>query len=110
MSGTSPYDGAWRALVAMVLARDGWLCHWCGGRASEGDHVVPLRLGGGRLDPANVVAACRPCNARRGGVLSAGAARTSLRPGSGRIARAARAPQNCPTGRARAFLDRSSRS
>ena len=56
----------WRKLVAFVLVRDGHRCHWCGGKATEGDHLVAaVRWSAGWFDPANVVASCRSCNARR---------------------------------------------
>lgn len=66
----SLHSGAARALRAEVLARDGYLCRWCGGQATEIDYLVPLSLGGERV-AANAVAACRRCNARRGGALGA---------------------------------------
>lgn len=60
------YDSAWQALVRYVLARDGYTCRLrrpgCEVTATTGDHVVPLARGGARLDPDNVVAACRRCN------------------------------------------------
>ena len=52
-----------------VLIRDGFRCHWCGGRATEADHLVALAEGGAPLSLSNLVAACRSCNARRGGEL-----------------------------------------
>lgn len=61
-----PYDTAWEATRRFVLQRDGYRCHWCKGPANTGDHVVALIDGGSRLDPGNVVAACTPCNSRRG--------------------------------------------
>jgi len=60
---------AWPAIRRRVLVAAGYRCHWCGGRASEADHVLALRDGGAALDPRNLVAACRRCNARRGGEL-----------------------------------------
>lgn len=60
------YDGAWREVRTLVLQRDRYRCAWCGDRADTADHVVPLAHGGARLDPANLVAACRSCNSRRG--------------------------------------------
>jgi 5-methylcytosine-specific restriction endonuclease McrA len=60
------YDGDWDALRRFVLERDEYRCHWCHGPATTGDHVEALVDGGARLDPANVVAACIPCNSRRG--------------------------------------------
>jgi 5-methylcytosine-specific restriction endonuclease McrA len=50
---------------ARILARDRYVCHWCHGPAREVDHLVPRALGGSDYDPANLVAACRACNAKR---------------------------------------------
>lgn len=58
-----------------VLARDGHACQYCGDRAETIDHVVP-RSRGGTHTWENVVAACRPCNLRKGSRLLAD---TSLR-------------------------------
>ncbi len=58
-----------------VLARDGHACQYCGARAETIDHVVP-RSRGGTHTWENVVAACRPCNVRKGCRLLAD---TSLR-------------------------------
>jgi 5-methylcytosine-specific restriction endonuclease McrA len=55
-----------------VLARDAYTCQYCGsqpGRASlTVDHVVP-RSRGGVKTWENLVAACAPCNRRKGGRL-----------------------------------------
>src|SRR5262245_47801783 len=52
-----------------LIARDGAACVWCGREGWRGDltreHVVP-RSRGGHLTAENAVAACRPCNKRRG--------------------------------------------
>lgn len=56
------YDRQWRRVRLEVLARDGCRCHWCGEYADTVDHVVPLAVGGARLDPRNLVAACGRCN------------------------------------------------
>jgi 5-methylcytosine-specific restriction endonuclease McrA len=48
-----------------VLERDDHRCRWCGGLATEADHLVAKVLGG-TDDLDNLVAACRPCNAKRG--------------------------------------------
>lgn len=48
-----------------VFARDGHRCQYCGGAAESIDHVVP-RSKGGEHTWENVVAACRPCNVRKG--------------------------------------------
>jgi HNH endonuclease len=49
-----------------VLRRDGNRCRYCGVTADEAkivvDAVVPEALGGSHKDPANLVAACEPCN------------------------------------------------
>lgn len=47
-----------------VFARDGSRCQYCGAAAESIDHVVP-RSRGGQHVWENVVAACRPCNARK---------------------------------------------
>lgn len=52
-------------LRGAVLHRDGWTCRYCGGEATEVDHVAP-RGRGGATSPANLVAACRPCNKTKG--------------------------------------------
>ncbi len=48
-----------------VLTRDDWTCQYCGERAEGIDHVLP-RSRSGDHEWENVVAACRPCNARKG--------------------------------------------
>lgn len=52
-----------------VFLRDGFECVYCG--ATEDltfDHVIP-RSRGGRTSWSNIVAACSPCNLRKGGRL-----------------------------------------
>jgi 5-methylcytosine-specific restriction endonuclease McrA len=65
------YDRAWRRLRAAVLgewiALHGWLCPGFGRwrhRTTDltVDHVVPLRLGGARLERANLQVLCAGCN------------------------------------------------
>lgn len=59
-----------------LFARDGYRCQYCGRHRRElrgrefltRDHVVPLSRGGGN-DWGNVVAACSPCNNRKGNRL-----------------------------------------
>jgi len=49
-----------------VFARDGWECQYCGSRTSlTVDHVIPRSKGGGSSWD-NIVAACAPCNRRKG--------------------------------------------
>jgi 5-methylcytosine-specific restriction endonuclease McrA len=47
-----------------VFARDDARCQYCAGPAESIDHVVPRSRGGEHVWE-NVVAACRPCNARK---------------------------------------------
>jgi 5-methylcytosine-specific restriction endonuclease McrA len=53
-----------------VLARDRGVCAYCPAKATTVDHVRP-RSRGGRNVWENVVAACAPCNARKGDRLLA---------------------------------------
>ena len=53
------------ALREEILRRDGRICHYCGGFAWEVDHLVPRRQGGLTI-PSNLVAACGPCNRKKG--------------------------------------------
>ena len=48
-----------------VFARDDHRCQYCGSHADSIDHVHP-RSRGGDHQWENVVAACRPCNLRKG--------------------------------------------
>ena len=50
-----------------VFLRDGFACQYCGHSAElTFDHVIP-RSRGGRTTWDNIVAACGPCNLRKGG-------------------------------------------
>ena len=53
-----------------VFLRDGFACQYCGEPGSSQDltfdHVIP-RSRGGRTTWQNIVAACGPCNLRKGG-------------------------------------------
>jgi 5-methylcytosine-specific restriction endonuclease McrA len=59
-----------------LFARDGYRCQYCGRHRSElrgrdfltRDHIVPVSRGGAN-DWGNVVAACSPCNNRKGNRL-----------------------------------------
>lgn len=52
-----------------VFLRDGFECAYCGsGEDLTFDHVIP-RSKGGRTSWENIVAACSPCNLRKGGRL-----------------------------------------
>jgi 5-methylcytosine-specific restriction endonuclease McrA len=69
MSQRDPYDAQHRLLRALVLAEARYVCHWCGGRATEADHVRSV-VEGGRNVKENYVAACKRCNSSRGQRLS----------------------------------------
>ena len=93
MTGRIYSTARWRRLRPYILNRDNGCCHWCGRRAWEVDHLVSPLEGGSRYDPANLVASCGPCNARRGGELSQSRARRRLAelpvPGVGQVTRGA---------------------
>ena len=61
------YNGPWPKLRLRILERDNYDCQIrspaCTKKATQVDHIVPVRKGGARYDPANLRAACRPCNA-----------------------------------------------
>jgi 5-methylcytosine-specific restriction endonuclease McrA len=48
-----------------VFARDSYRCQYCASPAENLDHVIP-RAKGGLHAWDNVVASCKPCNARKG--------------------------------------------
>jgi 5-methylcytosine-specific restriction protein A len=54
----SPYDHEWRKVRDAFLAAHPWC--WCGALAREVDHLIPIRMGGARLDPANLRSLCHP--------------------------------------------------
>ncbi len=52
-----------------LFLRDGFCCQYCGGRGDlTFDHVIP-RAAGGITSWENVVAACSPCNLKKGSKL-----------------------------------------
>jgi hypothetical protein len=57
------YDAAWQKLRARVL-RASNVCFYCGARATEVDHLIPISKGG-RSEPGNCVSACKPCNSAK---------------------------------------------
>lgn len=48
-----------------VLKRDGYKCAYCGDKATTVDHIRPTSKGG-KNTWTNVVAACIPCNSKKG--------------------------------------------
>ena len=77
------YGAHWRKVRPLILYRDGYRCAYCGGYATTVDHVKALAEGGAMYDPANLVAACAPCNYRRGALVGAARSkwRTPAKPG-----------------------------
>ncbi|MHB8465767.1 MAG: HNH endonuclease [Acidimicrobiales bacterium] len=59
-----PYEARVALNRRAVFVRDGHLCQYCNAPAENIDHVIP-RSKGGPHTWENVVAACRPCNARK---------------------------------------------
>lgn len=59
-----PYQSRVALNRRAVFARDGHRCQYCGATAENIDHVVPKSRGGPHAWE-NVVASCRPCNARK---------------------------------------------
>lgn len=58
----------WRTLSAKRLDEAGYLCAWCGGIATEVDHIVEIQTPEGwdrRLDYSNTRALCTPCHNKR---------------------------------------------
>jgi len=64
-----PRGRQFERLRQAILARDGWRCQLqldgCTGTADVVDHITPLSRGGQPRDPANLAAACSPCNRRK---------------------------------------------
>jgi 5-methylcytosine-specific restriction endonuclease McrA len=57
---------AYKAQRLKVLHRDNWICYYCGGDATQADHVIPISKGGDAMDLDNMVAACKRCNVAKG--------------------------------------------
>ncbi|MGN6255871.1 MAG: HNH endonuclease [Solirubrobacterales bacterium] len=78
------------------------MCRYCGGEATEVDHVDP-RARGGSTTPANLVAVCRPCNKAKG-IRTPGEWRRDLQ-----LARLRTMPSPCRSRRDRERSSRGSR-
>lgn len=65
------YNGAdWRALSAKRLSDDNYICAWCGGVATEVDHILEIKTAEGwdkRLDYSNTRSLCHDCHDKRHG-------------------------------------------
>ena len=55
----------WKKQRERVLKRDNYTCMYCGQDATQVDHIIPRKRGGGH-DLDNLVACCAPCNSRKG--------------------------------------------
>ena len=49
-----------------VLARDGYVCYYCGNDADTVDHIVAIKNGGDPVNPENLLACCKKCNSSKG--------------------------------------------
>lgn len=65
------YGPKWRVLRAFVLARDRYICGWCGAEAVTVDHIVG-KAEGGTDHPSNLTAACAKCQYQRANEQSRG--------------------------------------
>lgn len=57
---------AYRKRRVAILNRDGWICFYCGGDATQADHVIPISKGGDPMNLQNMVASCKRCNVSKG--------------------------------------------
>lgn len=58
----------WKRIRKAVLNRDQHTCTYCGQQATSVDHIIPPSAAPERKhDMDNLVAACIPCNSKRGG-------------------------------------------
>ena len=55
----------WKRIRLNILARDLWICNYCGADATEVDHILPVKHGGTN-DESNLTAACVRCNRSKG--------------------------------------------
>jgi len=57
---------SYRKRRVAILNRDGWICYYCGGDATQADHVIPISKGGDPMSLDNMVASCKRCNVSKG--------------------------------------------
>ena len=55
----------WKRIRQVILARDLYVCAYCGSDATEVDHIIPVKHGGTN-DESNLTAACVRCNRSKG--------------------------------------------
>jgi 5-methylcytosine-specific restriction endonuclease McrA len=56
----------YKKIRLIVLARDGYVCYYCGQDANTVDHIIAISNGGNPVDPSNLISACRRCNSSKG--------------------------------------------
>ncbi len=56
----------YKAIRLKVLLRDNYVCFYCGGDATQVDHVIAISKMGDAYDMDNMVAACKRCNVAKG--------------------------------------------
>jgi 5-methylcytosine-specific restriction endonuclease McrA len=57
----------WRALRKQILARDGYVCSYCGQDADTVDHVLSIKSHPDQaMNPENLKSACKKCNSMKG--------------------------------------------
>lgn len=60
----------WKLTRLRVLARDGFVCTYCGthleGANATVDHITSRKTGGSLFDMDNLTSACKPCNSKKG--------------------------------------------
>ncbi len=70
MSNQALGSKKWKDIRLRVLARDGYVCTYCGTHLEGGnatvDHITSRKVGGDIWDMDNLTSACKPCNSRKG--------------------------------------------
>ena len=60
----------WKDIRLRVLARDGYVCTYCGTHLEGGnatvDHITSRKVGGEIFDLDNLTSACKSCNSKKG--------------------------------------------
>jgi 5-methylcytosine-specific restriction endonuclease McrA len=59
-------SNAYKKQRLIVLARDGYVCVYCGQDANTVDHVQSIKSGGDPISLENMVACCARCNSVKG--------------------------------------------
>jgi 5-methylcytosine-specific restriction endonuclease McrA len=56
----------YKAQRLIVLARDGYVCAYCGQDATTVDHIQSIKHGGDPISLENMIACCKRCNSSKG--------------------------------------------